>query len=166
MMTHNKPKEISSDGAFNRQINRFTTPFGNDDGKLPVEPDRYRLLWSAACPWAHRSVIVRKVLGLEDVISLGTVSPIRPRIPRVDWEFSLDEQGKDPVLGITYLSEIYEKTDPDYSGRPTVPVVVDVKKQIVVNNDYFNLTNYLETVWAAYHRENAPICIRSICAMK
>ena len=148
--------EFKKDGSFNRQTNRFTTPFGEQHGELPVEANRYRLLWSAACPWAHRSVIVRNVLGLENAISLGTASPIRPKLAHVDWEFSLDEDGVDPVLGIRYMSEIYMKTDPDYSGRPTVPVVVDIKKDIAVNNDYFKLTNYLETAWAPLHKENAP----------
>ncbi|MGK9253079.1 glutathione S-transferase family protein [Paenibacillus humicus] len=151
-----KPDEITKDGSFKRQINRFTTPFGDGPGELPVEAGRYRLLWSAACPWAHRSVIVRRVLGLEDAISLGTVSPMRPRLQRVDWEFSLDPDGVDPVLGIRYMSEIYLMTDPDYEGRPTVPAVVDVKKREVANNDYFKLTNDLETAWAPYHKPNAP----------
>ncbi|PLT35167.1 glutathione S-transferase family protein [Bacillus sp. V5-8f] len=148
--------EIKADGSFNRQVNRFTTPFGPNRGDLPVEAGRYRLLWSAVCPWAHRSVIVRRILGLEDAISLGTASPMRPKLPHVDWEFSLDDGGMDPVLGIQYMSEIYKQTEPEYSGRPTVPVVVDVKKKKVVNNDYFKLTNYLETVWAPFHKANAP----------
>ncbi|MBU9723524.1 MULTISPECIES: glutathione S-transferase family protein [Bacillaceae] len=150
------PKEISKDGSFKRQKNRFTTPFGDGQGEVPVEKGRYRLLWSPACPWAHRSVIVRKILGLENVISLGTASPMRPNIPRVDWEFSLDKNGADPVLGVKYISEVYLNTDPDYDGRPTVPVMVDVFTKKAVNNDYFKLTNYLETVWAPYHQDNAP----------
>jgi glutathionyl-hydroquinone reductase len=148
--------ELNKDGSFNRQRNRFTTPFGDQPSELPVEAGRYRLVWSSACPWAHRSVIVRKVLGLEDAISLGTVSPMRPRLQHVDWEFSLDKEGIDPILGIRYLSEIYLKTDPDYSGRPTVPVMVDITKDQAVNNDYFKLTNYFETVWAPFHKRNAP----------
>ena len=148
--------EIKADGSFNRQTNRFITPFGNGPDDLPVEAGRYRLLWSAVCPWAHRSVIVRRILGLEEVISLGTASPMRPKTPQVDWEFSLDEGSVDPVLGIRYLSEIYKKTDPEYSGRPTVPVIVDLQETKVVNNDYFRLTNYFETVWAPFHKENAP----------
>ncbi|RFU65199.1 glutathione S-transferase family protein [Peribacillus glennii] len=148
--------EIKADGSFNRQVNKFTVPFGTLPGELPVEAGRYRLLWSAVCPWAHRSVIVRRILGLEDSISLGTASPMRPNLPRVDWEFSLDEDGVDPILGIRYMSEIYKQTDPEYSGRPTVPVIVDVKENKVVNNDYFKLTNYFETVWAPFHKENAP----------
>ena len=150
------PKEIDKKGGFIRQKNLFSTPFGNQPGELPVEAGRYRLLWSPVCPWAHRSVIVRRILGLEDVISLGTASPMRPKLPHIDWEFSLDQDGVDPILGIRYMSEIYLKTEPEYSGRPTVPVFVDLKEQKVVNNDYFKLTNYLETVWAPFHKENAP----------
>lgn len=151
-----KPAEIKADGSFNRQTNRFTTPFGNNPEELPVAAGRYRLLWSAACPWAHRSVIVRKILGLENAISLGKVSPMRPRIERVDWEFSLDENGVDPILGVQYVSEIYKNADPHYTDRPTVPVMVDLETKKAVNNDYFKLTNYLETVWAPFHKENAP----------
>ncbi|WP_456277253.1 glutathione S-transferase family protein [Bacillus sp. AK128] len=151
-----KPKEIKADGSFNRQTNRFTTPFGQQPDELPVEAGRYRLLWSPACPWAHRAVIVRKILGLEDAISLGTTSPMRPRISRVDWEFSLDENNIDPVLGVQYMSEVYHNADPEYTGRPTVPVMVDIKEKKAVNNDYFKLTNYFETAWAPLHKENAP----------
>ncbi|WP_409296316.1 glutathione S-transferase family protein [Peribacillus sp. SCS-26] len=155
-MSQDKPAEMNADGSFKRQVNRFTTPFGDKPGDLPVEAGRYRLLWSAACPWAHRSVIARSLLGLEDAISLGTVSPMRPKLPRVDWEFSLDIDGLDPVLGIQFMSDIYKSTDPGYSGRPTVPAMVDTLTHKVVNNDYFKLTNYLETVWQPYHKEHAP----------
>src|SRR5690606_36723800 len=151
-----KPAEIKADGSFNRQTNRFTTPFGNNLGELPVEAGRYRLLWSAACPWAHRAVIVRKILGLENTISVGKVSPLRPRIERVDWEFSLDKDSVDPVLGVQYVSEVYLNADQDYAGRPTVPVMVDLETKEAVNNDYFKLTNYFETVWSPFHKENAP----------
>jgi putative glutathione S-transferase len=138
---------------FVRQANRFTTPFGDGPGELPVEPGRYRLLWAAICPWAHRSVIVRRLLGLENVISLGTAHPVRT--PN-GWEFSLDPEGVDPVLRIRYLNDLYQATDPQYEGRATVPTVADVKSGTVVNNDYFRLTNYWETAWKAYHRSGAP----------
>ncbi|WP_019415673.1 glutathione S-transferase family protein [Paenisporosarcina sp. TG20] len=154
--TSKKPQEITEDGSFKRQTNRFITPFGNNPEELPVEAGRYRLLWSAACPWAHRPVIVRKILGLEDVISLGTASPLRPKIGRVDWEFSLDKEGVDPVLGIQYMSEVYKNADANYSGRPTVPVMVDIKKKEAVNYNYFKLTNSFEMTWAPFHKENAP----------
>ena len=145
--------KLKTDGSFDRQKNRFATPFGNNEGELPVEAGRYRFLWAPICPWAHRQVIVRKLLGLEDVISLGTANPIRTE---QGWEFSLDEGGVDPVLGIRYLSEVYVNADPEYNGRATVPAVVDITTKKVVNNDYFKLTNYWETAWAQFHKEGAP----------
>ena len=96
--------EIEKDGSFKRQKNRFTTPFGKEEGQLPVEAGRYRILWAPVCPWAHRSIIVRALLGLEDVISVGTLDPIRPENAN-DWAFTLDEGNVDPVLGYHYLSE-------------------------------------------------------------
>ena len=58
-------KEVDKSGKFVRQKNRFDTPFGEEEGQLPVEAGRYRLLWAPVCPWAHRSIIVRKLLGLD-----------------------------------------------------------------------------------------------------
>lgn len=146
-------REVGSGGAFVRQTNRFVTPFGTADGELPPEPGRYRLLWAPICPWAHRAIIVRAVLGLEDAISVGTANPVRTE---QGWEFSLDKDGVDPVLGIRFLPEIYKETDPDYQGRATVPTVVDLTTRKVVNNNYFRLTNDLETAWSAFHKEGAP----------
>ncbi|MGN0343173.1 MAG: glutathione S-transferase family protein [Roseburia sp.] len=148
--------EIQKDGKFERQKNRFTTPFGKEEGQLPVEAGRYRLIWAPVCPWAHRSIIVRKLLGLEDVISVGTLDPIRPDTEKTDWAFTLDENNEDPVLKVKYLSELYLNTDPEYSGRPTVPAVVDIKTKKVVNNDYFNLTRYWEVEWKEFHKPGAP----------
>ena len=145
--------EIGKNGAFVRQQNRFTTPFGDGEGELPVEAGRYRLIWTPLCPWATRQVIAFKLLGLTDVISIGTVAPVRTEN---GWEFSLDEGGVDPVLGIRYLPEIYASTDPEYTGRATVPTIVDVKTKKVVNNDYHRLTNYWETVWKPFHKKGAP----------
>lgn len=148
--------EIEKEGGFKRQKNQFTTPFGNQEGELLVEAGRYRLLWAPVCPWAHRSVIVRKLLGLEEAISLGTADPVRPEIERCDWAFTLDKDLVDPVLGVRYISEVYFNADPDYKGRYTVPALVDVKTKKVVNNDYFNLTRYFETVWKPFHKKDAP----------
>ncbi|MDR3303016.1 MAG: glutathione S-transferase C-terminal domain-containing protein [Treponema sp.] len=142
--------EISTSGAFIRQQNRFTTPFG---AELPVVANRYRLLWARICPWAHRQVIALKLLGLDSVISIGTANPVRTAN---GWEFSLDEGGVDPVLGIRYLAEAYVKADPSYTGRATVPAIVDVSTGKVVNNDYFSLSNYWETVWSPFHKTGAP----------
>lgn len=171
-----RDEKSTTKGAFVRQSNRFTTPFGDQDGELPVEAGRYRLIWSAACPWATRQMIVRDLLGLEDVISVGLVDPIRPRpdaegaqpnpgevdMPkdlqrfRLDWAFTLDPGKVDPVLGVRYLSDLYLNTVPGYTGRFTVPAVVEIESKKVVNNDYFNLTYYWETVWKPFHKEGAP----------
>ena len=149
--------ENGEGGKFIRQKNRFDTPFGDKEGELPVETNRYRLIWAPVCPWAHRSIIVRSLLGLEDVISVGTLDPVRPAEKETsDWAFTLDKDNVDPVLGIHYLSEIYLSTDPNYAGRPTVPCLVDLKTKKVANNDYFNLTKYFETKWTKYHKEDAP----------
>jgi putative glutathione S-transferase len=148
--------ELDKKGGFKRQSNKFDKPFGDDPNKLPVEAGRYRILWSPVCPWAHRSIIVRKLLGLENIISVGTADPIRPDIPRTDWAFTLDKDNIDPVLKIKYISEVYQNADPNYNGRPTVPAVVDITTKKVVYNDYFKLTNYLETAWVKFHKDDAP----------
>ncbi|MGX7196541.1 glutathione S-transferase family protein [Enterococcus olivae] len=153
MATSENIHEISSTGAFVRQKNRFDTPFGNQEGELPVEAGRYRILWAKICPWAHRAIIARELLGLKNVFSVGTASPIRTE---KGWDFSLNEEGVDPVLKIGYLTEIYAETDPKYMGRATVPTVVDIIERKVVNNDYFHLTNYLETAFQPFHKKGAP----------
>lgn len=127
-----------------KQANRFVTPFGDGEGKLPVEKGRYRLLWAPVCPWANRSIIVRQLLGLEDVISVGTLDPIRPDVPWSDWAFTLDEGGKDPVLRIHLLSEAYKKADPDYKGRFTVPALVDLRTGTWDHTTYFVIGDGVE----------------------
>lgn len=149
-------KEIDEKGTFVRQKNQFDTPFGDRPGELPVEAGRYRLIWAPVCPWANRSVIVRSLLGLEGAISLGTVDPKRPDVPRSDWAFTLDSNGVDPVLGIHFLSEAYLKADPSYAGRFTVPAVIDLTTGKVVNNDYHHLTTWFETSWKPFHKDGAP----------
>ncbi|MEU8225125.1 glutathione S-transferase C-terminal domain-containing protein [Kribbella sp. NPDC048915] len=157
-------QETSSTGEWKRQGNRFTGRItrdstaapgaGPDDhGRRPVEPGRYRLVVSLACPWAHRSVIVRRLLGLEDAISLAVVDPIRDER---GWRFTLDPDDRDPVLGITFLSEAYLRTDPSYDGRVTVPAVIDTVTGDVVTNDYPQITLDLSTEWTEFHRGGAP----------
>lgn len=145
--------EIAQNGAFVRQKNRFETPFGEGEGKLPVEKGRYRLIWTPLCPWATRQVIALKLLGLEDAVSVGKVGPRRGDM---GWEFYLDKDHKDPVLNVQYLAELYTAADPEYNGRATVPAVVDIIEKKVVNNDYHRLTNYWEKEWKPFHKEGAP----------
>ncbi len=147
-------KETDASGSFRRQPNRFTDrPSTEPDARWPVEPDRYRLIWSRACPWAHRSRIVLGLLGLDEVISIGTVDPVRDAR---GWRFTLDAENKDPVLGIGYLSEAYLRTDPEYDGRVTVPALVDVESGLVVTNDFPRMTLDFSTEWRDLHRTGAP----------
>ncbi|WP_328849499.1 glutathione S-transferase family protein [Micromonospora zamorensis] len=156
--------ETSGGGAFVRQPNRFTgrvtadstsPPGGGPDeqDRWPLEAGRYRLIWCRACPWAHRARIVRGLLGLDDAISLGTVDPIRDER---GWAFALDPDGFDPVLGVSFLSEAYLVTDADYTGRVTVPALVDTLTGRVVTNDYPQLTLDLSTEWRSLHAPDAP----------
>lgn len=119
----------------------------------PVEPNRYRLVAARACPWAHRSIIVRRLLGLESAISLATPGPVHDAR---SWTFDLTTDGRDPVLGTERLQEHYFKRFPDYPRGITVPALVDVPSGALVTNDYPQLTFDLSTQWVQYHREGAP----------
>lgn len=118
-----------------------------------VEPGRYRLVAAAACPWANRTVIVRKLLGLEDVISLATPGPVHDAR---SWTFDLDEGGRDPILGTERLQENYFKRFPDYPRGITVPAIVDIPSGKVVTNDYPQITLDFSTQWREFHRADAP----------
>ncbi len=130
-------------------------PTGDRAGAMrwPVEPGRYRLVAARACPWAHRSVIVRRLLGLEDVISLGLASPTHGE---ESWNFDLDPDGRDPVLGIHLLRDAYDERIPDYPKGVTVPAIVDVPTRRLVTNDFPQITLDLSTEWREHHREGAP----------
>lgn len=138
---------------FNRPTKRFTTPFGQGPGELPVVAGKYRLIVGYLCPLAQRQLIVRELLGLQDAISIGVVDPIRGED---SWEFNLDPDGRDPVLGIHTLGEAYLKADPDFRDRPTVPAVIDLDSGAVVNNDYNQIPHYFEVQWARLHSPEAP----------
>lgn len=119
----------------------------------PVEPGRYRLIAAAACPWANRTIIVRRLLGLEDAISLGMPGPTHDVR---SWTFDLDEGGRDPVLGTERLQENYFKRFPDYPRGITVPAIVEESTGKVVTNDYPQITLDFSTEWREFHRDGAP----------
>jgi glutathionyl-hydroquinone reductase len=146
--------ETGTDGRWVRQRNAFTDRVTADGSSgYPVQPGRYHLIVSLACPWAHRSVIVRRLLGLDDTISMTVVDPIRDE---TGWRFGLSPGGRDPVTGAEYLSELYLKTDPGFRGRWTVPALWDRQTERIVSNDYPQLTLDLETEWAELQRPGAP----------
>lgn len=119
----------------------------------PVEPGRYRLVVSRACPWASRAVIVRRLLGLEPVLSMAVCGPTHDAR---SWTFDLSAGGRDPVLGYERLQEAYFARFPGYSKGITVPAMVDIPTRAVVTNDFPQITLDLDTQWGAYVREGAP----------
>ena len=119
----------------------------------PVLPDRYRLIAARACPWANRTIIVRRLLGLEPVLSMGLAGPTHDAR---SWTFDLDPGAVDPVLGIERLKDAYERRFPGYPRGITVPAIVDVPSGEVVTNDFRSMTVDLSTEWVDHHRPGAP----------
>ncbi len=143
-----------SSGAFEREpvaLDERITADGS--ARWPVEAGRYRLVVARACPWAHRAVIVRRLLGLESAISMGIAGPLHDER---SWRFHLDPDDQDPVLGIEYLGEAYRAADPDFDAGVTVPAMVDVASGKVATNGFQQLTLDLSTQWSAHHRAGAP----------
>ncbi|MEU8461253.1 glutathione S-transferase C-terminal domain-containing protein [Streptomyces sp. NPDC029003] len=134
---------------------RYITTRITADGRdgFPVEPGRYRLVVSRACPWAHRAVIVRRLLGLEEALPMAVAGPTHDKR---SWTFDLDPDGRDPVLGIERLQEAYFARDPGYDRGITVPAIVDVPSGEVVTNDYAQITVDMSLEWTAHHRAGAP----------
>jgi putative glutathione S-transferase len=148
-MTAQEIREIR-DGRFVRQPNRFTGKITADGSSgYPAESGRYRLYVSLACPWAHRTLIVRHLLRLHDVIGVTVADPIRDER---GWRFPIP----DPATGATLLSQLYLDTDPAYEGRYTVPCVWDTRTDRLVTNDYPQITLTMETEFSAYHAADAP----------
>ena len=149
------PAETSAAGAFVRQpysIRGRITADGSSG--FPAVAGRYHLYVSLACPWAHRAVIVRRLLGLEAAISMSVVDPVRDER---GWAFR-DGPGHAPdsVCGFEFLSEAYLRTDPAYTGRFTVPCLWDRETQRLVSNNYPDITIDFETQFTAFHRAGAP----------
>ena len=144
-----------SAGRFERDTKYLPTRITSDgaDG-WPVEPGRYRLVVARACPWANRAIIVRRLLGLESVLSMAITGPVHDER---SWDFAeTTPGGRDPVLGIERLEEAYLRRDPAYDKGITVPAIVDVPTGQVVTNDFPQITLDLATEWRAHHRAGAP----------
>ena len=158
-------QNASTDGEFKRDTNYIgdrivasvtgeePQPAGGDVLHWPVQPNRYRLIAARACPWAHRAVIVRRLLGLEDVISLGLAGPTHDKR---SWTFDLDPGGVDPVLQIPRLQDAYFKRFPDYPRGITVPALVEEESGKVVTNDFNSIVRDFQTEWTEYQRAGAP----------
>ncbi len=167
MSVDTTPTYVAKGSSFDRDMNyipdrvtaepgRSRDPYGGhelDVRTWPVEPGRYRLVAAKACPWANRSIIVRNLLGLQDVISLGMPGPVHDSD---SWTFDLDPGGVDPVLGIHRVKEAYLNRFPDYPRGITVPLLVDVATKEVVTNDFPWITHDLFFEWREHHCPDAP----------
>ncbi|GAA1726737.1 glutathione S-transferase family protein [Aeromicrobium alkaliterrae] len=144
---------VKAGEEFDRDMDYIPDRITRDSEHWPVEPGRYRLVAAKACPWANRAIIVRQLLGLEDVISLGLTGPTHDRR---SWTFDLDPGGVDPVLGYERLQQAYFARFPDYPKGITVPAMVDVPTKQVVTNDFPWITHDFFFEWKQYHRPDAP----------
>lgn len=145
---------VPTTGGFVRHEGALTGRITSDGSSgFPAEPGRYQLYACLACPWSQRTLIVRRLLGLEHVIGLTLTDPIRDER---GWRFPDSHGGRDPLTGARFLSELYRATDPGYSGRCSVPCLWDARTQRIVTNDFPQITVMFETEFVAYHRPGAP----------
>jgi putative glutathione S-transferase len=138
-------REGGDDGSFQRQdstFRRFVS--AEDSAEFPLAAGRYHLYVARACPWAHRTLIGRRLMGLQDVIGVSFVDPLRDER---GWTFSGGEY-VDPINGFEFLSEAYAATDPDYTARVSVPVLWDKQRGTIVNNESEEILRMLSTVFA------------------
>ncbi|MES3517801.1 MAG: glutathione S-transferase family protein [Natronomonas sp.] len=133
----------NEDGEFERQPTTFRDRVEPDD----VEPGRYHLYVSYACPWAHRTLVTRSLLDLEDAITVDVVDPYRDD---GGWQFTPQKEGctTDSIGGVDYLREVYTAADSTYTGRVTVPVLWDRDEETIVNNESREIMRNLTTAFA------------------
>jgi putative glutathione S-transferase len=144
---------VAAGEEFKRDSNYIDDRITLASEQWPVEPGRYRLVVAKACPWATRALIVRELLGLEDVISVGLCGPTHDAR---SWTFDLDPGGVDPVLGYERIQQAYFARFPDYPRGITVPAIVDVPTRSVVTNDFPTITEDFFFEWREHHRPGAP----------
>lgn len=131
-----------SEGKFVRQDSRFRSQISTDkNSEFQPESGRYHLYVSLACPWAHRTLIFRKLKQLEDVISVSTVDA---EMMENGWEFN---KNSDPLYNFDYAYQLYLKADPTYEGRVTVPILWDKKTQTIVNNESVEIIRMFNSVF-------------------
>ena len=157
------PAEASDDGSFVRQQDAFRDWVSADGHTgFPAVAGRCHLYVSLACPWAHRTIIVRSLLGLQHAIGMSVVDPIRDER---GWAFRDGPGlGPDPVNGFRFLSEAYVATDPAYSARVTVPVLWDTKTNRIVSNSDDDIMRMFETEFiglAQHPQDLCPLLLRS-----
>jgi putative glutathione S-transferase len=149
------PREQSADGRFVRQSDAFRGWVRADGStEYPVAAGRYHLYVSLACPWAHRTIIVRSLMGLHQAIGMTVVDPLRDER---GWAFREVRGAQlDPINGFTYLAQAYTATDPGYDGRVTVPVLWDTHTKRIVSNSDDDLMRMFATEFGAVAAHAGP----------
>jgi putative glutathione S-transferase len=139
----------SPDGSFRRLDSHFRDHVTADGSSgYRAEPGRYHLYVSYACPWAHRTIIYRHLKGLEDVVSMTVVDPERDER---SWAITgAPGTTSDPVNHFAFLSEAYVASDPDYTGRVTVPVLWDRERKRIVNNESSEIIRMFDSEFDAF----------------
>ena len=134
--------------AFHNYVTADGSPGPTGKGGFAAERGRYHLYVSLACPWAHRTLIFRKLKKLEDVISVSVTVPL---FGKKGWEFGTEPGATlDTVNGKSTMADIYVLGDPHYSGRASVPVLWDKKLRVVVNNESSEIIRMLNSAFDAF----------------
>jgi putative glutathione S-transferase len=141
------PERGHDDQGFDGWIERADS--ANETPEYPAEAGRYHLYISRACPWAHRAALTRRLKGLEDVISVDIVDPVRHDD---GWEFTPSKQACTPesIHGFDYLRDVYTHADSTYTGRVTVPVLYDTNTDTIVNNESADIARMLDEAFDEY----------------
>jgi len=143
-----KGEFIRSESSFRNWITKDGSAGPTGAAGFTAEPDRYHLYVSHACPWAHRTMIFRKLKGLEDIISVSVVHPL---MPAESWVFGeYPGATEDHINQSDYLYENYLKADPDFNGLVTVPILWDKKQQTIVNNESSEIIRMLNSTFDDY----------------
>jgi glutathionyl-hydroquinone reductase len=144
---------VRNEAAFRNWVTADGSAGVSGEGGFRAEPGRYHLYVSLACPWAHRTIIFRKLKGLESIISLSVVDPF---MGEKGWAFAAPDGSltpgstRDDLFDARYLYEIYTRANPHYSGRVTVPVLWDKQRATIVNNESSEIIRMLNSAFDAW----------------
>ncbi len=155
-MHHNDNGEfIRWESGFRHWVTPDGSPGPSGEGGFPAEPGRYHLYVSYACPWAHRTLILRTLKGLEDLISVSVVHPL---MPPESWVFG-EYPGATPdhLHGFDKLLQLYEQSAPDFDGVVTVPVLYDKQRQTIVNNESAEIVRMLNSAFDAWGKADLDL---------
>src|SRR5690606_9559344 len=142
---------VRQESSFRNWITADGAPGPTGRGGFAAEPGRYHLIVSMACPWAHRTLIFRKLKQLEELI---TVSRVEPLMLEDGWTFA----APDPVVGVDTLWKAYVKADPSYTGRATVPVLWDRKTETIVSNESAEIIRMFNSAFTALTGPTPDFC--------